>query len=31
MKKEFEELYSEVYDECINELKEVRSKLQKFC
>lgn len=30
MKKEFEELYSEVYDECINTLKEVKGKLQKF-
>ncbi len=30
MKKEFEELYSEVYDECINELKLVKSKLHKF-
>lgn len=30
MKREFEELYSEVYEECVNELKEVKGKLQKF-
>ena len=30
MKKDFEEIYTEVYDECINNLKEVRNKLGKF-
>lgn len=30
MKKEFEELYSEVYDECINTLKEIKRKIRKF-
>ncbi len=30
MKKDFEEIYTEVCDECINNLKEVRNKLGKF-
>lgn len=30
MKRDFEEIYDEVYQECINNLKEVRSKLGKF-
>lgn len=30
MKRDFEEIYEEVYQECINDLKEVRSKLGKF-
>lgn len=30
MKKDFDEIYNEVYEECLNQLKDVKNKLQKF-
>ncbi len=30
MRREFDELYSEIYDNCVNELKEIKNKIQKF-